>query len=460
MLIGLFGLWLAGFAFGTYAVLLGLRHRPRMTEDTADDAEREAERARAIEEARRSGNCDLDLSADWIDYEQAGVADAAELERRLLDVLRTVGLERDVYLFGLHGRLDPQCHPDAAQRLLEARRLFDERLAAEGLLPLVERFDPERYNASASIAENLLFGTPVGPTFAEDRLAENGYLREVLDRTELTPELLQIGLRLASMMVELFGDLPPGHSFLEEFEAIGAEDLQGLERILARAERDDFDRLPAGDRTRLLGLALRLVAARDRLGLIDERLQQRVISARHAFAEGLPEDLRAAVEFFDPERYNPAARVEENILFGTIVTGEADGRERVESAIGEVLAELGLRDTVIAVGLEHPVGTGGSRLSPAQRQQVAIARAVLKRPIVLALDEATAVLDPAAETAILDALRREFDGRSVLAALSRPDPARGFDRVLVFDHGRLVDEGDYRSLAKPDGPLAPLMAAE
>src|SRR5205823_7398233 len=139
----------------------------------------------------------------------------------------------------------------------------------------------------------------------------------------------------------------------------------------------------------------------------------------------------------DPERYNSAARVEENILFGTIVAGEADARERVQAAIGEVLDELDLRGTVIAVGLEYPVGTGGSRLSPAQRQQVAIARAVLKCPVVLALDEATAVLDPAAESRILAALRREFRGRSLFATLSRPEGARGFDRVLVMDHGRL-----------------------
>ena len=167
-----------------------------------------------------------------------------------------------------------------------------------------------------------------------------------------------------------------------------------------------------------------------------------------------------AVEFFDPGRYNPAARIEENILFGTIVAGEADGRERVESAIGEVLAELGLRDTVVAVGLEHPVGTGGSRLSPAQRQQVAIARAVLKRPVLFALDEATAVLDPGAESRILAALRHEFEGRSLFATLSRPEAARGFDRVLVMDHGRLVTDGDYATLTRPDGPLAPLLAAE
>jgi len=91
---------------------------------------------------------------------------------------------------------------------------------------------------------------------------------------------------------------------------------------------------------------------------------------------------------------------------------------------------------------------------------VAIARAVLKRPVVLALDEATAVLDPAAESRILAALRHEFERRSLFATLSRPEGARGFDRVLVMEHGRLVTDGDYATLTRPDGPLAPLMAAE
>ena len=436
-------------------LLLGLRHRPE-TDDASDDAAR----ARAVEEARHSGNSELDIAADWIDYRQAGVEHAAGLEQRLLEVVRIVGLERDLYRFGLRSRVDPQRHPDAAERLLEARWRFDQRLAAKGLVTLVERFDPEHYNVSASIAVNLLFGTPIGATFANGALAENAYVRKILDGVELTEDLVRAGHRLAGMIVELFGDLPPGHALLEEFDIVGGADISSLERIVKRAERDGLDTLPEADRTRLLGLALRVVAARDRLGLIDEAMRQHVVAARHAFAAGLPEELRGAVEFFDPRRYNAAAPVEENILFGTILSGESEALERVHAAIGEVLDELDLRALVMTIGLDHPVGTGGSRLLPAQRQQVAIARAVLKRPVLLALDEATAVLDPTAETAILDALRQEFSGRSVLAALSRPDAAQGFDRVVVIDRGRIVDEGDYRTLARRNGSLTPLLAAE
>src|SRR6516162_2670563 len=72
-------------------LLLGLRHRPnRMPEDDSSDA---APPARAIEEARQSGNSDFDVAADWVDYRQAGAADAADLDRRIVEVLRLVDLD-------------------------------------------------------------------------------------------------------------------------------------------------------------------------------------------------------------------------------------------------------------------------------------------------------------------------------------------------------------------------------
>ena len=439
-------------------LLLGLRHRPRRVPDDGSAGERS--RAREIEEARKSGNIEYDIAADWIDYQQAGVADAAELELRMVEVLRLVDFEEDVHLFGLRGRLDPDRQPDAAQRVLEARRVLAERLEGSGLAHLVERFDPDRYNTNSPVSVNLLFGTPIGPAFEGDGLARNAYVQKVLDEVRLTHDLLEVGAGVARMMIELFTGLRPEHALFEEFSFISADDLPVFEGILKRMETAGVEKLLQPPRERLLSLAFKLVAARDPLDLIDEKMQQRILEARRAFAAGLPEELRGSVEFFDPERYNAAASVQENVLFGTIVRGESGGRERVHAAITEALDELDLRRTLIEVGLDYPVGTGGSRLSEAQRQKLAIAGAVLKRPDLMALNDATVVLDGATETALLDRLKTEFAGRSLVWSLHRPRLASAFDRVLVMEHGRLVDQGPPADLEKSGSPLAPLLAAE
>jgi len=439
-------------------LLLGLRHQPRRMPN--DGSPGEQARAREAEEARKSGNLDCDVATDWIDYQQAGVADRAALEARIVEVLRLVDLDEDVHLLGLRGRLDPQRQPETAQRILEARRVLTERLSGNDIAHLVERFEPDRYNTNSPVSANLLFGTPIGPAFDGDGLARNPYVKSVLDKVELTRDLLEVGAGVARMMIELFTGLRPGHEFFEEFGLISADDLPGFESILKRMEVAGVESLLQPPREQLLSLAFKLVAARDPLDLIDENMQQRILEARHVFAEGLPRELQSSVEFFDPERYNSAASVQENVLFGTIVRGESGGRERVHAAITEVLDELGLRKALIDVGLDYPVGNGGSRLSEVQRQKLAIASAVLKRPDLLALNDATAVLDGATETALIERLKAEFANRSLVWSLHRPRLASTFERVLVMEHGRLVDQGPPDELEKPGSPLAPLMAAE
>src|SRR5215831_6024313 len=437
-------------------LLVGLRHHSHRLGDGPEGEKTK----RAAEEARKSGNIDYDPAGDWVDYRQAGVADAAELETRVVDVLRLVDLEEDVHLFGLRGRLDPEREPDAAQRVLEARRVLAERLESSGLAHLVERFDPDCYNTNSSVSVNLLFGTPIGTAFEGDGLARNAYVQDVLDQVGLTHDLLEVGAGVARMMIELFSGMHPEHGLVEEFSVVSADDLPVFEGILKRMEIAGVENLLQPPRERLLSLAAKLVAARDPLDLIDEQMQQRILEARRAFASGLPQELQGSVEFFDPERYNAAASVQENVLFGTIVRGESGGRERVHGAITEVLEELGLRRTLIEVGLDYPVGTGGSRLSEAQRQKLAIASAVLKRPDLMALNDATAVFDGTTEIALLDRLKAEFAGRSLVWSLHRPRLAAVFDRVLVMQHGRLIDQGAPAELEKPGSPLAPLIAAE
>ena len=91
-------------------------------------------------------------------------------------------------------------------------------------------------------------------------------------------------------------------------------------------------------------------------------MEERLLAARHAFAAGLPAPLRGAVEFYDFERYNSAATLQDNILFGRLVYGQAQGEQRIGTLISDVLNELGLHNSVIEVGLEYNVGVGGKRL--------------------------------------------------------------------------------------------------
>src|SRR5262249_28814251 len=155
----------------------------------------------------------LDIAADWVDYAQAGVANADELENRVVALLRAVDLEEAIFELGLRSTPDAARGDEIAPQVLAARARMLERLAALGIQDWVARFDPARHNRNATLAENLLFGTPVGKTFDIDNLAGNAYVRQVLRDTGMHDLILRMGHKVAETMVELFSGLPPGHEF-------------------------------------------------------------------------------------------------------------------------------------------------------------------------------------------------------------------------------------------------------
>ena len=437
-------------------LLYGLKHRP-LREPDYDGAAADA-RARAVHEAELTANVAFDPAADWVDYAAAG-AEGAALTARMFQVLHDFGMDEDIYDMGLRGSIDPDRRPDLADSALAARAALRKRLAEPELAPLVEPFDEDKYNGNASVAENLLFGTPVGPEFDIDGLAENAYVREVLEETDLLSDLIAMGGKVAETMVELFSDLPPGHEFFEQFSFIAHDDLPDYQALLARTRKQAPDAMRADDRARLLGLPFKLVPARHRLGLIDEAFQARLLDARRVFREKLPEESQDAVAFYDPDRYNAAASLQDNILFGKIAYGQAESAARVGAAIAEVVETLDMRAKVMEVGLDFEVGIGGGRLSAALRQKLAIARCILKRPDVLIVNEATASFDSATQARFLGALRAEFDGRGLIWITHLAEIARGFDRVLVLKAGRLVESGTPEELSRPDSELNALSGA-
>jgi putative ABC transport system ATP-binding protein len=439
-------------------LLLSLRHAPvRPAEYDAAEARR---RARQLFEARRSGNIDFDIHADWIDYEAAGVADREALSRRITEVLASLDSDSDVYTLGLRWRLDPETEPGTATRLLEARKALARRLVEDEIANLVETYDPERFNTNASVAENLLFGTPIGPAFEFEALANNHYVLQVLSKVGLIDDLVDAGKEVAETMVELFADLPPDHAFFEQFSFIGANDLPEFAAILGRIGKGGTAALGKEDRARLLSLPFKLIPARHRLDALDEAMQKRLLEARRVFRADLPPEGQRQIEFFDVERYNAAASVQDNILFGKIAYGEADAPLRIPKLLAEIIDTLELRQTVIEVGLDYNVGTGGSRLSLAERQKTAIARAVLKRPDLLILNEATSALDGQAQAKVTKGLMDEFAGRGLIWVLHRASLSRNFERVLVMSNGKLQEQGTPAELEPKGSLMSFLLAAE
>jgi len=111
-------------------------------------------------------------------------------------------------------------------------------------------------------------------------------------------------------------------------------------------------------------------------------------------------------------------------------------------------------------GLDTMVGDRGVKLSGGQRQRIAIARAFLKDAPILLLDEATAALDSESEEAIREALARLMRGRTVIAIAHRLATLRNFDRVIMLQNGRIIEDGPPDRLMQGGGPYRELVTRE
>jgi putative ABC transport system ATP-binding protein len=439
-------------------MLYGLRHYPLREATYEGEALKEHEFQ--LSEAARTDSTPLDFNSDWTDYQAAGATGPEDLEQRILEMLKIVELEETIFELGLRSAVDPSHYPGLADNVLRARASIRTRLTEPGIQGLVEQFDAGRYNRNATIAENLLFGTPIGKkTFDIENLAHNAYVRRVLRETGLADDLLKMGHKLAETMVELFSGLPPGHEFFERFSFIKQDDLPEVKAVLGRVADAGLEKIEETDRDMLLALPFKMIPARHRLGLMDEAFEARILQARGYFAANLPAEMRGGVEFFDAGRYNGAASLQDNILFGKVATGQAQASARIGAMLHEVLAELQLRPQVVSIGLSYQVGVGGARLASADRQKVAIARALLKRPTVLILDQAAASLDAGSQNRIVANLLEARKGRSVFWALQRNDLAERFGHTLVMERGRLAEQGRFDDLKSRGGALHKMLNA-
>ncbi|HEY0856993.1 MAG TPA: ABC transporter ATP-binding protein [Albitalea sp.] len=169
------------------------------------------------------------------------------------------------------------------------------------------------------------------------------------------------------------------------------------------------------------------------------------------------DSLRAQVGMVTQDTSLLHRAVRDNILYGRPDATESQMVAAARRAEAHDFVQ-GLADAAGRKGYDAHVGERGVKLSGGQRQRIAIARVMLKDAPILLLDEATSALDSEVEAAIQASLYRLMEGKTVVAIAHRLSTIAAMDRLVVMDKGRIVEEGDHRSLLARGGLYARLWA--
>jgi ATP-binding cassette subfamily B protein len=214
----------------------------------------------------------------------------------------------------------------------------------------------------------------------------------------------------------------------------------------------DFDlEIPAGHTVGIVG-----ATGSGKSTIVKLLLRLYSIQSGTILLDGLPieslrlEDLRRAIALVSQEVFLFPGTVAENIAYGSF------GAPRAAIERAAFLAEADGFIQALPRGYDTVVGERGQRLSGGQRQRLALARALLKDPPVLILDEATAAVDNETEAAIQASLDRVTADRTTLVIAHRLSTVRHADRIVVMEQGRIIESGRHDDLLSAGGAYANL----
>ena len=221
--------------------------------------------------------------------------------------------------------------------------------------------------------------------------------------------------------------------------------IDGLTLTVKPGEKVGLVGRSGAGKSTLVNLMLRFFDVEDGRILIDGQ----------DIAQVTQESLRAQISVVTQDTSLLHRSIRDNIRYGrpSATDAEIEAAARLAHAHEFI---LDLEDWKGRRGYDAQVGERGVKLSGGQRQRVAIARVILKNAPILVLDEATSSLDVETELKVQEAIHELMAGRTTIVIAHRLSTIRGADRILVFEHGRVVEEGRHRDLVEKGGAYARL----
>ena len=231
--------------------------------------------------------------------------------------------------------------------------------------------------------------------------------------------------------------------FAYQQEADRKDALNGINLLIKSGEVVAFVGPSGGGKSTLVNLLPRFFKPTSGHIFLDDIALEDIVLA----------DVRKQIAFVSQDVILFDDTIAANVAYGAL-SQEGIDRGRVVEALEA--ANLSAMIQELPEGIDSMIGNNGNRLSGGQRQRLAIARAIYKNAPILILDEATSALDSESERQVQDALDRLMAGRTTLVIAHRLSTIEHADRIVVLEHGQIVENGSHEDLIRKDGLYANL----
>ena len=394
-----------------------------------------------------------------VNSKDEGVVSGGPTLDDMIEVVQQTGMFADVLRFGLNATLDPERHKELVPGILNIRKKL-QRLNSVEIGDHVEFFIKERYLYYASVASNLTFGFAQHQDFKEEFLSDNEYFKKFIRETGLYGMLLDLGAKICRRTMEIFGNILPDAFFLEAVPFATAE-FEDVRRLAEHLGESFTAPLTDADQRKLLQLSLRFVPKKHKMVGMPRPLIRLILSQRPLFKKKISEEMPGAFTFFHKRIYMHSLSVLNNVIFGRLKDVSPKVDEIINERIVHLMVEEGVLEAVLEIGLQFQVGSRGDRLSGGQRQKLAIARVLLKKPRILILDEVTSALDNKSQTRIQVLLESRLKGQTtVISVIHRLDTVKNYDKIVVLRSGQVYESGTYAELMENRGLFYELAMSE